>query len=191
MAGGTPHSPFDLRGFGEFFANKIKSAMKDWSGLQVLDVGTGSAANAIYLAELVGTKGKVYSVDPSREILQNATRIIKEKGLSKRIKLVEGKAENLPLEDSSFDATVTLMALHHLENAGNAFQEFSRVLKASGVYVVVEWTAKASAFIPHPAADFLSLEKVRSMIERTDLEVVDSEQSDYSFFAKAQKKERK
>jgi ubiquinone/menaquinone biosynthesis C-methylase UbiE len=191
MVGGAPHSPFDIHGFGEFFAEKIKGAMKDWSELQVLDVGTGSAANAIYLAGLVGAKGKVYSVDPSREILQNATRMIKEKGLSKRIKLVEAKAENLPLENSSFDAIVTLMALHHLEDTNKAFQEFSRVLKANGIYVVVEWTSKASAFIPHPATDFLSLEKVRKMLERTDLEVVDFEQSDYSFFAKAQKKERK
>ncbi len=191
MIGVTPHSPFDMHGFGEFFAEKIKGAMKDWSELQVLDVGTGSAANAIYLAGLVGAKGKVYSVDPSREILQNATRIIKEKGLSKRIKLVEAKAESLPLENSSFDAIVTLMSLHHLENLDKAFQEFSRVLKANGMYVLVEWTAKASAFIHHLAADFLSLEQVRMMLEHTGLEVVESEQSDYSFFVKAQKKERK
>jgi ubiquinone/menaquinone biosynthesis C-methylase UbiE len=191
MVGVAPHSPFDVYGFGEFFAEKIKGAIEDWSELQVLDVGTGSAANAIYLAGLVGVKGKVYSVDPSREILQNATKIIKEKKLSKHIKLVEAKAENLPLENSSFDAIVTLMALHHLENADKAFQEFSRVLKANGIYVVVEWTVKASAFIPHPPSDFLSLEKVQRMLERTNFEVVDFEQSDYSFFAKAQKKERK
>jgi ubiquinone/menaquinone biosynthesis C-methylase UbiE len=191
MTGGAPHSPFDIHGFGEFFANKIRSAMRDWNGLQVLDVGTGSAANAIYLAELVGPKGKVYSVDPSEEILQNAIKIIEEKGLSKRIKLVKGKAENLPLEKSSFDAIITLMTLHHLENVDKAFQEFGRVLKANGVYVLVEWTAKASTFIPHPAADFLSFEKVRRSLEQTGLEVVDFEQSDYSFFAKTQKKEGK
>jgi ubiquinone/menaquinone biosynthesis C-methylase UbiE len=188
MVGGAPHSPFDIHGFGEFFADKIKGAMKDWIGLQVLDIGTGSAANAIYLAELVGAKGKVYSVDPSSEILQNATRIINEKGLQKRIKLVEGKAESLPLENSFFDALVTLMTLHHLENLDRAFEEFSRVLKKNGVYTVIEWTSKASAFIPHPSADFLSMKQVRGKLENAGFNITDLEQSDYSFFIKAQKK---
>jgi ubiquinone/menaquinone biosynthesis C-methylase UbiE len=188
MAGGAPHSPYDMHGFGEFFANKIKDAMKNWNGLQALDVGTGSAANAIYLSELVGAKGKVYSVDPSREILQNAARIIAEKKLSKRIELVEGKAEKLPLDDSSFDVIVTLMTLHHLENTDKAFQEFSRVLNRDGAYLAVEWTSKASAFIPHPSADFLSMEEVRRKLENARFNVTDLEQSNYSFFIKAQKK---
>jgi ubiquinone/menaquinone biosynthesis C-methylase UbiE len=191
MTGGAPHSPFDMHGLGEFFAEKIKGAMKNWSGLKALDVGTGSAANAIYLAELVGEKGLVYSVDPSKEILRNATRIIEEKGLSRRVKLVQGKAEKLPLENTSFDVIVTLMALHHLEDTDKAFREFERVLNSDGTYVAVEWTSKASAFIPHPAADFLSLEQVRKKLENADFDVVDFEQSEYSFFLKSQKKQRK
>jgi ubiquinone/menaquinone biosynthesis C-methylase UbiE len=104
---------------------------------------------------------------------------------------VEGKAENLPFEESSFDVIVTLMALHHLENIDKAFQEFSRVLNKDGAYVVVEWSSKASAFIPHPATDFLSLEQMRRKLENGDFKVVDFEQSDYSFFIKSQKKRKK
>lgn len=191
MVGGAPHSPLELSGFGELFAAEIKSAVKNWGGLQVLDVGTGSAGNAVYLAELVGETGKVYSVDPSSEILRSAALVIKKKGFQKRVKLVEGKAENLPLEDSLFDIVVTLMALHHLQDVDQAFQEFKRVLNKDGTYVAVEWTPKASAFIPHPAADFLSLEQVRSKLEEHNFDVIDSKQSEFHFSIKAQKKGRR
>jgi ubiquinone/menaquinone biosynthesis C-methylase UbiE len=189
MVGVAPHSPFDVHGFGELFADKIKNAMRNWHGLQVLDVGTGSAANAIFLAELVGAKGRVYSVDPSQEILDKATATIKEKGLSERIKLVQGKAESLPLDDCTFDAIVTLMTLHHLEDIGRAFEQFNRLLKKNGIYIAIEWTSKASAFIPHPAADFISAEEARMRLEGAAFKITDFEQSDYSFFVRAQKKE--
>jgi ubiquinone/menaquinone biosynthesis C-methylase UbiE len=102
---------------------------------------------------------------------------------------VQGKAESLPLDDSSFDAIVTLMTLHHLEDIGKAFGQFSRVLKRSGTYVAIEWTSKASAFIPHPASDFLSADEVRGKLETAAFKITDFEQSEYSFFVRAQKRE--
>ena len=188
MVGGVPHSPLDLQGFGTMFSDEIKRGVKSWHGLKVLDVGTGSAGNAIFLAGLVGEAGKVYSVDPSREILERAAQIIEKKGFSKRIKLVEGKAENLPLDDSSFNMIVTLMALHHLEDIDKAFQEFNRVMNKDGTYLAIEWSVKASAFIPHPAADFLSLEQVRSKLRAHGFDITDSNQSEYYFSVKSKKK---
>jgi ubiquinone/menaquinone biosynthesis C-methylase UbiE len=190
MIGVMPHSPLDMSGFGALFASEIKDAMKNWRGLQVLDVGTGSAGNAVYLAQLVEETGMVYTVDPSSEILENAARIVKQKGLSKRVRLVEGKAESLPLGDSFFDAVVTLMALHHIQDTDRGFQEFNRVLKNDGTYVTVEWTSKASEFIPHPAADFLSADEVRSKLEDHGFAVIDSKQSEYYFYIKSQKKQK-
>ncbi|WXG46632.1 MAG: class I SAM-dependent methyltransferase [Candidatus Atabeyarchaeum deiterrae] len=188
MTGGAPHSPYSIHGLGKLFADRIKGSVEDWNELRVLDVGTGSAANAIFLAELVGIRGKVYSIDPSKEVLQNAGKTIKAKGLSKRIKLSEGEAENIPLESSFFDVVVTLMALHHLKSLGKAIKEFGRVLEEKGVFVAVEWTTKASEFIPHPKTDFISPELAKKLLVENGFDITDFEESGYYFFIKAQKR---
>ena len=48
---------------------------------------------------------------------------------------VVGKAEALPFEDASFDVAIMDSVLEHVEDAGKAFQEVSRILVSGGKFI--------------------------------------------------------
>jgi SAM-dependent methyltransferase len=89
-----------------------------------LEVGCGtgnylSAIRASVGCECIGT-------DPSRAMLEWL------RGRDPGIQAVEGKAEQLPLPDASFDLVFCVDVIHHVENREKAFREASRVLRAGG-----------------------------------------------------------
>ena len=54
-------------------------------GLRVIEMGTGSGAFAILLAQLVGPEGKVYTFDRREDFLKNAMQNIKRAGFEDRV----------------------------------------------------------------------------------------------------------
>ena len=80
----------------------------------VLDVATGTAAVAIELVRQHGCR--VVGVDQSPEMLAGARARIEAAGLSNRITLVEGSAEQLPFPDGAFDALTFTYLIRYVED---------------------------------------------------------------------------
>lgn len=98
-------------------------------GALVLDVATGTGLVA---RDLVRRRGaRVVGVDLTPAMLRRARR----PGIS----LVAGRAEQLPFRDGSFDAVVFTYLLRYVDDPGATLTETTRVLRAGGGMVSVEF----------------------------------------------------
>jgi ubiquinone/menaquinone biosynthesis C-methylase UbiE len=97
-------------------------AAGDLAGRRTLDVGCGTGALAVALAE---RGGKVWGVDSSPEMLAEA------QAKKTRARFKEGAAEALPFKDGWFERVVMRLSLHHLDRP-RALAEAARVLVPGG-----------------------------------------------------------
>lgn len=106
-------------------------------GMQAIDVGVGTGLVAAQAAAILGDPACVTGVDPSPGMIQNAQ-------VPAGVKLVEGRAEQIPFPDNSFDFLSMGYALRHISDLSTAFAEFHRVLKPGGKLCVLEITCPKS-----------------------------------------------
>jgi len=100
------------------------------SGKKVLDVACGTGALTCVVAEKVGAQGKVVGLDINEEMLG----VAREK--TSLVEWRQGRAEDLPFEDESFDVAVSQFGFMFFENQVSALREMFRVLRSGGRMVV-------------------------------------------------------
>jgi SAM-dependent methyltransferase len=105
---------------------------------RVLDLGTGTGAVAVAAARLVGPAGKVTAVDISPDMLTLARRRLVESGHA-NVDFREGRAEQLPVDDRSFDALLASLSLMYAIDRAAAVREMKRVLRPGGRVVAAVW----------------------------------------------------
>ncbi|KAJ3576681.1 hypothetical protein NPX13_g3621 [Xylaria arbuscula] len=97
--------------------------------MRVLDVGCGPGDITVRIAELVGQKGEVVGIDPSKERIAIAIAERARPSMS----FHEGKAEDLSqFPSESFDAVFVNSTLHWVQDQPTAVKEFGRVLRSGG-----------------------------------------------------------
>ena len=102
-------------------------------GMRVLDVGIGTGLTARAAIELVGDAALVTGVDPSPGMRAQAK-------LPDSVRILAGRAEQLPLESAAFDVVIFGFALRHVSDIATAFAEFHRVLAPGGRLCILEMT---------------------------------------------------
>ncbi len=95
-----------------------------------VDLGCGSGLVAFALAELSGSV--LVLADPNREALWQALQKSEELGITQRTVTVVGRAENLPLTDSSVDFVVSRGSIFFWEDRPAGIREVHRVLRPGG-----------------------------------------------------------
>lgn len=73
--------------------NYISACVLD--GDRVVDATTGNGHDTLFLAELVGEKGRVFSFDIQPEALANTRRRLETKNLADRVQLIQSGHENM------------------------------------------------------------------------------------------------
>jgi len=110
-----------------------------------LDVATGAGHVALALAPHVR---RVYGLDMTREMLDQARRLTSERGVT-NADWVLGDAEHLPFADETFDLYTVRAAPHHFRDLDAFLREALRVLRPERHAVFVDCTP------PMPARDVL------------------------------------
>ncbi|MDQ6709319.1 MAG: methyltransferase domain-containing protein [Candidatus Dormibacteraeota bacterium] len=106
-------------------------------GDRVLDIGAGAGHMALAMAPYVKS---VVLTDPVGAMLDAARGVFANAGQT-NAEFIEAAAETLPFEPASFDIVTSRLAAHHFEDLEEALREIARVLKPSGVFILVDTVA--------------------------------------------------
>jgi len=115
------------------WAPRLATAANARPGDHALDVACGTGVLARHLAERVGASGAVGGLDASEGMLAVAARH------APRITWREGRAEQLPFEEASFDVVVCQFGLMFFEDPVGALREMQRVLRPGRRMAVAVW----------------------------------------------------
>ena len=107
------------------------------AGATVLDVGTGTADQALAIASR-WSEVRVVGVDPSPEMLALGQRKVLQAGLAQRIALVRGDGLELPCPDGGCAAVASAFALRNVADLPRALREMRRAVAPGGVVLCLE-----------------------------------------------------
>jgi len=104
-----------------------------------LDLCCGTGDLTFRLARRVGMTGKVYGVDFSPNLLNNAQDRCKNYYPQPTINWVEADVLNLPFETNYFDAATMGYGLRNVNNISQSLQEIYRVLKPGAKAAILDF----------------------------------------------------
>lgn len=100
-------------------------------GDTVLDIGSGSGVDVLVASLKTGPVGKVWGIDITPAMIQKARENI-EKSDAENIRIIEGHADSIPLEDNSIDVVTSNGVINLVPDKKKVFEEIYRVLKPGG-----------------------------------------------------------
>jgi len=121
----------------------LVSRLKLGRGALALDVSTGTAGVAIEMARR--SQGRIVGLDVTRPMLLAGLSTVDREGLDGRVALVEGRAEELPFPDETFDAVVFTFLLRYVREPEVTIREMARVLKPGGQLLSLEFGVPENA----------------------------------------------
>jgi len=137
-------------------------------GGTVLEIGTGKGRFLVRLARHVAA---VTTVDIAAEEQQCARLNARYARVEERIQFVHQDAARLPWPDATFDAAVTMNAMHHIAHFEQVLEEMVRVVKPGGKLVLADFSPRGFQIIarehraegkthPHEHYDFRELQRL-------------------------------
>jgi demethylmenaquinone methyltransferase / 2-methoxy-6-polyprenyl-1,4-benzoquinol methylase len=113
------------------------------AGQTVLDVASGTAGVALQMAARGAT---VVGVDLTEQMLRQGQHNVAGSAAGDRIRLVAGRAEQLPFGDASFDALTFTYLLRYVLDPEATLRELARVVKPGGRVASLEFLVPPSRF---------------------------------------------
>lgn len=111
----------------------------------VLDVATGTAGVALQLVERSDYPPRVTGLDISAPMLRLGRAKILDCTRSDQVRLVQGRGEELPFADATFDALSFTYLLRYVREPRSTLDELARVVRPGGLVVSLEFGVP-----PHP-----------------------------------------
>ena len=104
----------------------------------VLDIATGPGEPALSVADLVGSEGKIFGIDPIPEMVAAARRAADRLGL-KNAQFDVAFADHLPFPADTVDAVVSRFGVMFFPSPVDAVREMLRVLKPGRKLALAVW----------------------------------------------------
>ncbi|MEK6227160.1 MAG: class I SAM-dependent methyltransferase [Chloroflexota bacterium] len=114
--------------------DRIVALAAEHGGERVVDVGTGVGHTLRRVAPSFRT---AIGVDATREMLAAGVGVLAGAGVKNAL-LVQADATALPIASGSADVVTSRLAAHHFADAAGAFREIARILRPSGLFVLVD-----------------------------------------------------
>src|SRR5690606_5243293 len=139
---------------------------------RVLDIGSGYAGSARYLAETFGCQ--VACLNLSEKQNQRARELNEKAGLTMALNVVDGSFESIPSVSESVDIIWCQDAILHSSHRLRVFEEVNRVLAPGGQFI----------FTDPMAAEDATEDELQPILDRIQLESLGSVES-YRKYASA------
>ena len=136
----------------------LREILKVKGGTVAVDLGAGTGAFALRLAPLLGTKGRVYAVDDSADMLG----ILKSRNPPPNLFTIKADFTKTGLESGIADFCLATFILHEITEPHKVVDEAYRLLKPGGRLLVLEWRAEFDSPGP-PQKIRITSEKMESM----------------------------
>jgi SAM-dependent methyltransferase len=108
------------------------------AGQCVIDIGCGTGATTLQLADAVGAHGSVLAIDISEPLLAVARRRVMQGGHA-NVRLVRGDAQTHRFERACYDLAVSRFGVMFFGNPVGAFGNLARALRPGGRLAFVCW----------------------------------------------------
>ena len=116
------------------FGLKLLEQIDYKQNITALDIGFGAGFPLTEIAMRLGNSSTVYGIDPWKETFQRVNQKIYYYGIN-NVKLIEGVAESIPLEDSCVDLITSNNGINNVSDIDKALSECSRIIKSGGQFV--------------------------------------------------------
>lgn len=151
--------------FGREAAAKLSP--RGFQAGRILDVGCGFGATAIVLAQTF-PNSKVVGIDLSEPLLELAIRAAQDAGLE-RVALEKADVQQIPYDDSSFDAVVNVQMLHIVEDPVAMLDEMERVLAPDGILFMADIRRSWVGLFDQVFKSGLTVEEASALVRRSKL----------------------
>jgi len=116
---------------------KIMDAIGLAPGMVVGEIGAGTGRMTMWLADRVGSSGKIYANDIDRSALEHLQRRCQRAKFS-QVEIILGETEDPKLPEGMLDITFMVNVYHHLENPVPLIKKVLPSLKPDGILAIVE-----------------------------------------------------
>jgi ubiquinone/menaquinone biosynthesis C-methylase UbiE len=161
------------------------------SGMNVLDVGTGTGVFLPYILSRIGISGSIVALDIAEEMLKKA----QAKDFGKYIEYRNAEVIDIPLDSGIIDCVICYSSFPHFRNKPKALREMRRVMKNGGSLLICHTSSRAHinkihSQLPDVKEDLLpDREEMRSLLEEVGFCEIKIEDDSESYLASAVKSE--
>lgn len=145
-------------------------------GATVADLGCGSGYHARRLSMAVGESGDVFCVDIQPQMLEIATQLAAEAGLS-NIHNVLSQVDDPQLPEGELDLILMVDVYHELEEPEAMLQAIRRALKPNGIAALAEFRLEGDSAAHIKLDHRMSVEQVKKEWEPAGFELVELAES--------------
>lgn len=127
-------------GIDKIWRRRVVNHLRRRKPQQILDLATGTGDLALALARRI-PQARVLGIDLSEGMLAEAREKVERQGLSARIDLQVGVAEELKgIQDQTFDAVTVAFGVRNFDHMEAGLREIFRVLRPGGEVVILEFS---------------------------------------------------
>lgn len=114
------------------------------------DLGSGSGAFTLALADLLGMDGVIYSVDRNERALREQERAMRREFPAVRLHQIIADFSK-PLDLPPLDGVIAANSLHYVRGKNHVLTHIRESLRPGGRLIVVEYnTDRGNHWVPHP-----------------------------------------
>ncbi len=173
---GRPHgllSPFVARALNRGNEKAITAAVDATEieqGGVAADIGFGGGVGLQRLLDRVGDSGVVHGIEIADDMLRRAKSKF---GADARLRLSRGSLTELPLQDASVDALITVNTAYFVSDLDAACAQLARVLRPGGRAVIGIGDPDVMAKLPFTKHGFTirPVEEILAAVENSGLQV--------------------
>ncbi len=134
-------------GIDLYWRRKIARYLPCHLPCRILDCATGTADQLIVLMKKAHPHSTAVGIDPAIQMLEIGKVKVDRFSFRNRMTLMEGRADQLPLEDHSFDFISMSFGIRNVVDVVTTLKEMKRVLKPGGTLAILEFSLPLNPFV--------------------------------------------